>query len=220
MACDHLDKRTFDNAMENIIANYYSISSTFDGSFTLAMNDYYDAWQSKKGFERINTFYQAFANALETASKAIVKNYNIMKDSGETYAKDQGMWLIIGSIAKKAFSMDKKDFSEDREIIIDDEKISLAGENMKKSLEKINACLESLLTLTESDEKFGYYSEGGENPRLAMSKAFNALEDALVAATTKWSGDLSKDLDADKQLRESQKQAAAAQDSDFSGIFG
>ena len=56
MACDHLDKKTWDAAMEQIRAQYYQIHQTFCNGFKDAMNQYYDAWQSKKGFDRINKF--------------------------------------------------------------------------------------------------------------------------------------------------------------------
>lgn len=220
MACDHLDKRTFNNAMENILTNYNSISATFDGMFARAMEEYYDAWQSKKGFERVNSFYSVITEALDKASSSIIKNYNTMKDGGEAYARDQHMFLIIESITKKTFSMDKKDFSDDREIIIDDEKISTAGENTKKSLERIASCLNDSINQTASNEKFGYYSDGGDNPREAMHKSYEALEEALKNATNNWFKELENDLESDKQLRTEQKQAAAVQDSDFSGIFG
>lgn len=219
MACDHLDKKTFDNAMEVIKDDYYDIAREFNGGLEKAMKSYYDAWQSKKGFSKINDLYSNIANGLENASMRICINYNTMKKGGEAYAKSQDMWLIIGDIDRKDFSMEKQDFAEDREIIIDDAKIAEAGKELEESLKKLNGYIDNSKTQTSSDEKFGYYSDNDTNPRLSINKAYTNLETTFNQAIRQFSANLEQLLEDDKAQREANKQAAAVDNSDFSDIF-
>ena len=208
MACDHLDKRTFTNAMDAINGDYNDMVREFSGGFASAMISYYDAWQSKKGFDKINKFYRNVANVLDTASARIVKNYNTMKDGGEAYARSQDMDLYIESIFRQEFNVEERTFEEDREIIIDDTKISTAGENMRKSLERINSYIDNSKVQTENDQKFGYYSDS-DNPRASIHTAYSQLDNGLRVATKDFTEDFQQILEADKAEREARKQASA-----------
>jgi len=219
MACDHLHKRTFDNAMEKVRDDYYNMNKEFKGGLASAMVAYYDAWQSTKGWNKVNDLYLSIATALTTAGSAICKNYTTMKAGAEKFAKEQDMFLWIGEITTKEFDMEKKTFGEDAEIIIDEGKISSSGNLLKASLEKINSYVDASKAQTSSDDNFGYYSDGGVNPRATMYDAYTALDTALRNATTKFFKDFESILEADKALRDATKQESAVENSDFTNIF-
>ena len=219
MACDHLDKKTWDAAMEQIRAQYYQIHQTFCNGFKDAMNQYYDAWQSKKGFDRINKFYEKVARSLNNASERIVNNYNTMRVGGQAYAQSQDMFVNIENISKRNFEMTNQNFADDREIIVDDVKIKDAGEKARIILTQINKYLESSLDVTSSDQRFGYYSDGDVNPRHSLHLAYDILETSLKTATEDFAKDLQNDVEEDKAMREARKQESAVEASDLTDIF-
>ena len=219
MACDHLDKKTWDAAMEQIRAQYYQIHQTFCNGFKDAMNQYYDAWQSKKGFDRFNKFYDKVARSLNSASEKIVNNYNTMRVGGQEYARSQDMFVNIENINKRTFEMNIQNFDDDREIIVDEAKITAAGEKARIILSQINNYLDSSKDVTSSDQRFGYYSDGGVNPRASIHMAYDMLEGALRTATADFAKDLQKDIEEDKAMRDARKQESAVEASDLSSIF-
>lgn len=221
MACDHLDKKTFSNAMEVINKEYCDLYNEFNKEFENAINAYYEAWQSTKGWNKVSELHQWFSRSLSIASEAIVKNYNIMKENGEAYAKMQDMWVFLDNIDKKDFTVVKKQsFDEDREIIVDRDKISEAGQQLETSLKKIVSHIENSLSQTETDQKFGYYSTGGgNNPRDTIYRAYSSLLTSLKNAINQFQLRFAEMLEEDKNEAERIKTEAAVQNSDFSDIF-
>lgn len=220
MACDHLDKKTFDNAMEEIKRDYNNIYKEYSNGLAKAMKAYYDAWQSKKGWDKINALYGRISTALDRAGVFIRGNYNIMKNGAENYAKKQDMFLWIGEINVRNFEMTKKTFNEDSEIIIDEDKIKSAGTELSASLKKLNSYIDNSKNQTSSDVKFGYYSTGDAlNPREEIHHAYVDLDSSLNFATEQFIKDFEAILEEDKTARDQAKQDSAVEASDFSGIF-
>lgn len=222
MACDHLDKKTFDNAMEEIKSKYKKIIREYKNGLNSAMESYYTAWQSKKGWDKINALYNTLTTSLNSAGRAINKNYDTMKAGGEAYAKAQDMFLWIGNFDNEELSYTKKKFGEDQEIIIDEEKIQTATESLKASLEKIDSYIDEAQLVTKTDKTFGYYSTGDSNPRATLNQALNDLETSVVTAFKTFLSDNATTIAEDKAAREAAKQASLTESFtvDYDKTFG
>lgn len=220
MACDHLDKKTFSNAMSAIADEYYNISIEFNNGFKEAINAYYDGWKSVKGYKHISYLLKNISAILDTASEKIVNNYNTMKEGGEAYAFSQEMGITISDITKKDFGFfSDKLYTEDMEIIIDEDKIGTANELMRTSLEKINKYVDNSKVHTESDQTFGYYSTDSYNPRVSIHNAYTSIENGLRTVTSNFHKEFEKILEEDKAERDAKKHASAVDGSDFTDIF-
>lgn len=202
MGCDHLDKHTFDTSMDNINSNNNFIKQAFDVMLAPALDQIRDAWQSKKGWEKTNTLGKSLAEALGAAEESLYKNYNIMKTSGEEYARSQWMLLIIGFMTKYSFTAAHPEFAEDREIIIDDGKLAKGKESLNNALTVIYRFLTTMKDQTSSDQRFGYYSDGGTNPRAEMNTALSSVQESINTAMDKFANTFAEDVQADKTERD------------------
>ena len=218
MACDHLDPKTFDARMSNL-KNYNNfIYKEWQDNLKAAMRELYEAWQSSKGWNKINTLYNTTKNTLETAGNRVEKNYTTMKTGGEAYMKSQDINRTIDSIDYHSYICSTKKWNDDDEIIIDEEKISSAAQKLSKSYKNIVTYATNAKSILETDQKFGYYSTGEDNPRLTLYNAYKSLVENLDGALDKFSQDLSTTIAEDKAAREAQKTASTVDALDFSDI--
>ena len=222
MACDHFDPKTYANAMNLILEEYNNLHNEFTNNFKTVIEDYYNAWQSPKGWTKISNFHQWFSRSFVIASKAIVENYNIMLESSKAYAASQDFMLSgVYDIKEKNFTVEEKQsFDKDGEIIINRDKISEVGQQLEISLQNMLDCIENSLSQTETDSKFGYYSVGdSNNPRESINRAYSSLLVSLKNATKQFQLRFAEILEEDRIAAEKAKTSAAVQNNDFSDIF-
>ena len=203
MGCDHLSVDTFKGSMQQINGHYQQMRVAYTSDLTTAFESMKKAWNTPKGWERVQKLATSIGNNLSACGKSIEQNYTEMDNSGTKWAKEQHVWFFncppVNSYTWTAFDAGKHDGQLNE---VKREEVKNAATSIKDALQKIFDALNEMEKVTKSDEKFGYYSTAGNNPREAINTTLTAKETAMETAFQGYMSNINDDIDADNAARD------------------
>ena len=130
MGCDHLSVDTFKGSMQQINGQYQSMHVAYANDLTNAFESMKKAWNTPKGWERVQKLATSLGNNLSSCGRSIEQNYTEMDNSGTKWAQEQHVWLnALQKIFDGLNNMEKVTKSDDAFGYY-----STAGNNPRESL--------------------------------------------------------------------------------------
>lgn len=203
MGCDHLSVDTFKGSMQQINGQYQSMHVAYANDLTNAFESMKKAWNTPKGWERVQKLATSLGNNLSSCGRSIEQNYTEMDNSGTKWATEQHVWFFnvppVNTYTWTAFDAGKHDGQLNE---VKREEVKNAATDIKNALQKIFDALNEMEKATKSDEKFGYYSTAGTNPREAINSTLTSKETAMETAFQGYMSNINGDIDADNAARD------------------
>ena len=203
MGCDHLTVDTFKGSMQQINGHYQSMRVAYTGDLTRAFENMKKAWNTPKGWERVQKLATSLGNNLRSCGRSIEQNYTEMDNSGTKWAQEQHVWFFncppVNTYTWTAFDAGKHDGQLNE---VKREEVISAATDIKNALQKIFDGLNNMEKVTKSDDAFGYYSTAGNNPRESLNSTLLSKETAMETAFQGYMTNINSDIDADNAARD------------------
>lgn len=213
MGCDHLSVDTFKGSMQKINGSYQSMHVAYTNDLTNAFESMKKAWNTPKGWERVQKLATSLGNNLNNCGKSIEQNYTEMDNSGTKWAQEQHVWFFnvpaVNSYTWTAFDAGKHDGQLNE---VKREEVKTAATDIKNALQKIFDGLNDMEKVTKSDDAFGYYSTAGNNPRESLNTTLTSKETAMETAFQTYMSNINADIDADNAARDAALQTEMEND--------
>ena len=203
MACDHLEVDTFLGSMNKINGKYGAMYVAYSNSLTQAFQEMKNAWDTPKGWEKVQTLASSLYRNMSSLGRSIESNYTEMKDSGTKWANAQHVWFFnCPPITQHTFTEFNPGKHDGKLNEVKREEVKNAATSIKNALQTIFDALNDMENVTREDASFGYYSTGGTNPRAALNVSLSTKESAMENAFQSYMKNITDEIDADNQERE------------------
>lgn len=205
MACDNLRPATFNKAMSSIKDEFDALVPAFNKFKAVTDEMKKEGWHTPAGYDDINMLANRVRTSVENCCKVIFNNYNEMKRSAKQFAQKEKMSINVREINLKKIPEIKDAMGADDDGFVDDDVLGSKSTPLGNAKKDILEHLKTIKTVTGSEESFGYWSTGSNDPREAINHSASHMYSRVEQIIDTWNNDLWDRVQTDKADRENAK---------------